>query len=656
MVDVQIARRGVRDRSVLNAMREVPREAFVEPGFEEFAYEDGALPIGEGQTISQPYIVALMIEAAEIGPGDKVLEVGAGSGYAAAVISRIAKRVYAIERHPALGRAAQRRFEDLGYDNIELHVGDGSTGWPEAAPFDAILVAASGPAVPQALKEQLGLGGRLVVPVGDKKFGRRLLKITRVNERRYETEDIGAVAFVPLIGEQGWAEDGRRAATNHVPGHSRKQSLPQMIAEAAEPLPEFDDPAFGQLFDRFADRKVVLLGEASHGTSEFYRARAAITRRLIEKHGFTIVAVEADWPDAAAVDRYVRDRAAPANAEPPFQRFPTWMWRNTNVAAFIGWMHAHNEAVTNAERRIGFYGLDIYNISDSIAAVLEYLDKIDPEAAAIARERYGCLTPWQKDPATYGRAVLSAGYRNCEQAVVEQCRALLEKRLEYTRADKDSFIDAAQNARLIASAERYYRIMYYGGAESWNLRDTHMFETLEHLLEGRGATSKAVVWAHNSHIGDARFTEMGAVRNELNIGQLTRERFGDMAALIGFGTHMGTVAAASDWDSDMQVKKVRPSHKESCERLCHDSRLPRFLLDLAPARHEALRRRLLEPRLQRFIGVIYRPDTELMSHYAEVSLPQQFDAYVWFDETSAVTPLGPEHMQAGPSDTYPFGL
>jgi len=240
--------------------------------------------------------------------------------------------------------------------------------------------------------------------------------------------------------------------------------------------------------------------------------------------------------------------------------------------------------------------------------------------------------------------------------VIEQLRELLRRRLGYAGADGDSFLDAAQNARLIASAERYYRIMYYGGAESWNLCDTHMFETLEHLLEARGSGSKAVVWAHNSHIGDARHTDMGAVRDELNIGQLCRERFGDAAALIGFGTHTGTVAAATDWDGDLEVKRVRPSHRDSYERLCHDSGVARFLLDLAPDRHQALRHRLLDPRLERFIGVIYRPDTELMGHYAEASLPQQFDAFVWFDETTAVTPLGREHARGGVPDTYPFGL
>jgi len=656
MVTTQIERRGVRDRHVLAAMREVPREAFVDRGFEEFAYEDTPLGIGEGQTISQPYIVALMIETAEVKPGDRVLEIGAGSGYAAAVLSRIAGRVHAIERHASLAESARRRFRTLGYDGIELHVGDGTLGWPQAAPFDAILVAAGGPDVPEALKRQLAVGGRLVIPVGTAEGRQTLLKVTRKADGTFEEEERGAVMFVPLIGEQGWAEDGRRAATNHVPARTR--GVPEMIAEAAEPLPAFGDPGFGRLFDRFADRRVVLLGEASHGTAEFYRARAAITRHLVEHHGFAIVAVEADWPDAAAVDRHVRQdgarRAAGADAEPPFQRFPTWMWRNTEVAAFIGWLGRHNAGVAQPERRAGFHGLDIYNMSGSIAAVLAYLDGVDPEAARIARERYGCLTPWQNEPATYGRAVLSGAHRKCEEAVVAQLRELLQRRLDYEAGDGEGFLDAAQNARLVASAERYYRVMYYGGAASWNLRDSHMFETLGHLLEARGPQAKAVVWAHNSHIGDARFTDMGQTRDELNIGQLSREAWGEKVALIGFGTHTGTVAAATDWDGEMEVKRVRPSHRDSYERLCHDAGVPRFLLDLHG--DPALRARLLEQRLERFIGVIYRPETELGSHYAAASLPQQFDAWVWFDETGAVVPLGPEHARPGTPETWPFGL
>jgi protein-L-isoaspartate(D-aspartate) O-methyltransferase len=653
MVDMQIARRGVRDPRVLAAMRRVPREAFVAPGFEEFAYEDSPLPIGAEQTISQPYMVAFMAEAAEIGPADRVLEVGAGSGYAASVLAQLGARVFAIERHAVLAERARERVEQLGYHNIELRIGDGTRGWPDAAPFDAILVAAGGPEIPPALKDQLAIGGRLLIPVGASARLQTLRKITRTGQGHYDDEDLGAVAFVPLIGEQGWSEDGRRSATSHVPGSARGETLPEMIAAAAERLPDFDDSVFGAMLDRVADRRVVLLGEASHGTSEFYRARAAITRRLIERHGFTIVAVEADWPDAASVDRYVRHGPAHSKSAVPFQRFPTWMWRNREVATFIDWLRRHNETCDPAARA-GFYGLDIYNLYGSIAAVLDYLDHVDPEAARIARERYGCLTPWQREPSTYGRAVLTEGYRTCEAAVVEQCRDLLSKQLAYAASDGESFLDAAQNARLVAAAERYYRIMYYGGAESWNLRDTHMFETLEHVLAARGPQAKAVVWAHNSHIGDARYTEMGVLREELNIGQLCRQRFGAAAALIGFGTHTGTVAAASDWGGDMEVKRVRASHHDSYERLCHEAGEPRCLLDLH--RHPALRHRLLEPRLERFIGVIYRPETELMSHYADASLPQQFDAYLWFDETHAVTPLGSQHARPGTPDTYPFGV
>ncbi|TIO10898.1 protein-L-isoaspartate(D-aspartate) O-methyltransferase [Mesorhizobium sp.] len=654
MVDIHVSRRGIHDREVLKAMREVPREAFVQPGFEEFAYEDGPLPIADGQTISQPYIVALMIEMAEIGLGDQVLEVGTGSGYAAAVMSRIAERVYTIERHAGLAETARQRFQELGYDNIEVRTGDGTKGWPDAAPFDAILVAAGGPGAPLALQEQLDVGGRLVIPVGDELHDQRLLKVTRTGAATYSEEDFGGVRFVPLIGEQGWPESGSRTATDRPFARARTRSLPEMIAAAAEPLPDFDDPAFGELFDRFGDRRVVLLGEASHGTSEFYKARAAITRRLIEKHGFTIVAVEADWPDAAAIDRHVRHRPSPANADPPFQRFPTWMWRNTDVAAFVDWMRQHNERIRLSSRLAGFYGLDIYNMSGSIAAVLQYLDRVDPQAASIARERYGCLTPWQNEPSTYGRVALTSGYEKCEQAVLEQCRELLARQLDYAQQDGADFLDAAQNARLIASAERYYRIMYYGGAQSWNLRDTHMFETLEHLLEARGPNARAVVWAHNSHIGDARYTEMGIVRDEVNIGQLCRQRFGDEAALIGLSTHSGTVAAASDWDGEMEIKRVRPSLGDSYERLCHDCGVPRFLLDIK--RDDDLRKQLLDHRLERFIGVIYRPETELRSHYADASLAQQFDAFVWFDETAAVMPLGPNHVGSGVPDTYPFGL
>jgi protein-L-isoaspartate(D-aspartate) O-methyltransferase len=649
MVERQLRARGVRDSRVLAAMAEVPRERFVPERLREFAYEDGPLPIGEEQTISQPYIVANMIEAAGVGPGDRVLEVGAGSGYAAAILSRIAGQVFAIERHETLARSAQRRLAELGYDNVAILVGDGSLGLPAQAPFDAILVAAGGNRVPEPLKRQLKVGGRLVVPVGAESL-QSLLCVTRTGEESWREADLGRVRFVPLIGAHGRWEDGSRAATNHQP--ARELTLAECIAKAAESLPDPDDEAhFAEWFDRYADRKVVLLGEASHGTHEFYAARAAITRRFVERHGFTIVAVEADWPDAAAIDRYVRHRPHRESATRPFARFPTWMWRNTVIERLVHDLRDLNRDRAR-ERMAGFYGLDIYNMSGSIEAVLTYLDEHDPEAAAVARERYGCLTPWQAEPATYGRAALTRGYAECEQQVVDECRDLLRRALH----EDGEMFGAAMNARLVASAERYYRIMYYGGAESWNLRDSHMADTLEHLLDHGGPQAKALVWAHNSHIGDARATEMGRMRGEHNIGQLVRERWGDEAVLIGFGTHTGTVTAADDWDSPRKCKPVLPSRGDSYERAFHDSGVPRFALDLAPGRNEVLRRRLAEPRLERFIGVIYRPETERWSHYSEAVLPEQFDAWVWFDETTSLEALGPQEPATGLPETYPFGV
>lgn len=661
MVASQVARRGVTDRRVLDAMRQVPREAFVGAGMEEFAYEDSPLPIAAGQTISQPYIVALMIEAARIEPDDHVLDVGTGSGYAAAVLSRLADRVYSVERHRDLADGARRVLDRLKYANVEVRHADGTLGWADAAPFDAILVAAGGPEVPEALRRQLKVGGRLIIPIGERGGTQQLVKVVRDGEDRFHEEDLGPVTFVPLIGAAGWGDPGVDAAPaferlwpRRPAVSARAPSATELIRAAAEPLPEADDPAFGAMFDRFAGARVVLLGEATHGTSEFYRARAQITRRLIERHGFNIVAVEADWPDAARVDRYVRHKAVHVGSGPAFRRFPQWMWRNVEVANFVDWLRAHNAALHPGEQT-GFFGLDIYNMSASIGAVIEYLDRFDPEAAAVARERYGCLTPWQRDPATYGRAALTTGYAKCERPVLLALRDLLDKQLEYEAQDRDGFLDAAQNARLVASAERYYRAMYYASAESWNLRDRHMFDTLDNLMNWRGANGKAVVWAHNSHIGNAAATDMGKSRNEINIGQLCRDKFGGDAVLIGFGTDRGTVAAADGWDGPMKVKTVRPAHPESYEYLCRNAGIRRFLLDLRKGRRDDLRTALMPARLERAIGVIYRPETELASHYFDAHLPEQFDGYVWFEETHAVKPL-PAEPQQGLPETYPFGL
>ena len=653
MVEEQIAARGVVDRTVLDAMLAVPRQMFVPSAAAEFAYDDTPLPIEEGQTISQPYVVALMAAALKLTSRDRVLEIGAGSGYAAAVLSRIAAEVYAIERHAVLAELASRRMKDLGFDNVDVRHGDGTLGWPEHAPYDAILVSAGGPSVPDALRTQLAVGGRLVIPVGTTPRAQELVRVTRIGQNEYRQEELGAVQFVPLIGAQGW-EDRTPGSTILRP-RGREAPIAALLRETVETLEDIESVKLGALLDRIGDARVVLLGEATHGTSEFYRMRARITRELIVDRGFRAVAVEADWPDAARIDRYVRHGPAPsARPERAFSRFPTWMWRNQEVHEFVEWLRHLNGGTADPAQRVSFHGLDLYSLYTSAAAVIGYLERVDPTAASIARKRYGCLTPWERDPESYGRAALTGQYRTCEGDVVAALRDLLSRRLEYSIRDGERFLDAAQNARLVADAERYYRAIYYGSAASWNLRDQHMFDTLQSLLTFHGPDTKIVVWEHNSHIGDAAATEMAA-RGELNVGQLCRAAYGAGAYLVGFGTDHGTVAAASDWDAPVEIMDVRPAQAESYERLCHDAEVPAFLLPLRyPARAE-VREELLPPRLERAIGVIYRPESELASHYFQACLPRQFDEYVWFDRTTAVTPLG-QAQTVGMPDTYPFGL
>jgi protein-L-isoaspartate(D-aspartate) O-methyltransferase len=397
----------------------------------------------------------------------------------------------------------------------------------------------------------------------------------------------------------------------------------------------------------------VLLGESTHGTSEFNQMRERITRELIVKKDFRFVAAEADWPDAARVDHYVRHFQYPPSEWTAFARFPTWMWRNTDVRDFVSWLRKHNGTVERSQR-VAFHGLDLYSLYDSIRSVLTYLDEVDPESAKVARERYGCLTPWQRDPATYGHAALIGSYPTCEAHVVRALTDLLAKRRAYAEHDGERFLDAEQNARLVANAERYYRTMYYGSRASWNLRDGHMFETLKNLLAFHGLDSKAVVWAHNSHVGNAGATEMAA-RGELNLGELCRKEFGEQAYLVGFGTHSGTVAAASDWDGPMEIKTIRPSLPGSYEQLCHATGMARFMLGLRGREDLCGPSGLGKERQQRAIGVIYRPENEIASHYFRANLPNQFDEYIWFDTTRAVNPLDTAEISGLP-DNYPFGV
>jgi len=653
MVEHQIAARGVRSELVLEAMRKVPREEFLPPPLREFAYEDTPLPIAEGQTISQPYIVAFMADALLLKGGERVLEIGTGSGYAAAVLAEIAANVYSVERVGQLAEKAAVTLSKLRCDNVHVLHADGTRGWPEHAPYDAIVVAAGGPKIPGSLQQQLKVGGRLVIPVGTEVRAQELVRVTRVSKTEFRREDLADVRFVPLLGKEGWepeAEPPLRRRLQVIP--PSEQPLSRIIASAAEPFGSIETADLKPLLSRIGNARMVLIGEASHGTSEFYRMRDKISRALIETKGFDFVAIEGDWPDAARIDHYVRHREYRPSEWTAFSRFPIWMWRNNEVRAFVDWLRSYN-AAHKPTSRIAFHGLDLYSLYDSIRFVLEYLEGVDPNSAKVARERYGCLTPWQSDPATYGHAALTGRYPTCEADVAHALSDLLQKRQAYAAHDGERFLDAVQNARLVTNAERYYRIMYYGSRASWNLRDEHMFNTLKTLLAYHGEHSKGIVWAHNSHIGNAEATEMSA-RGEHNIGQLCRKEFGQDCYAIGFGTDHGTVAAASEWGGPMEIKDVRPSLNDSVERLCHESETPHFMLGLRD-RDAAHAKGLLKPQLERAIGVIYRPESELASHYFTAVLPRQFDEYIWFDESKAVTPLNTHELKGLP-DTYPFGV
>lgn len=420
------------------------------------------------------------------------------------------------------------------------------------------------------------------------------------------------------------------------------------------------------LLERIGDARVVLLGESSHGTHEFYRVRAEITKRLIREKGFTAVAVEGDWPDAARVHRFIRDDpGADRNAEESlaaFRRFPQWMWRNADVLDLVGWLREHNDAEARRARKIGFHGLDLYSLHASIAAVLAYLQRVDPRAARRAADHYGCFDPFGPEPQWYGRAVAGGRWEDCRDEVIAELIALRREAVRYAEVvngvGPDAQFDAEQNARVVIEAERYYREMFGGDQNTWNLRDTHMADTLDALLTHLGERTdvpRVVVWAHNSHVGDARATERGRA-GELTLGQLARERHGKDAVLVGFSTSEGTVTAARNWDDPAERRQVRPPLPGSWEALFHATGLPALLL--RPGESEAADAILAESRLQRAIGVIYRPETERQSHYYHARLGAQFDAMLHYDRTRAVEPLERTgQWTAGEvPETYPSAL
>jgi erythromycin esterase-like protein/predicted phosphoribosyltransferase len=426
-------------------------------------------------------------------------------------------------------------------------------------------------------------------------------------------------------------------------------------------------PPREMLSELIGDARIVLIGESSHGTQEFYRARADITKWLIEEKGFCAVAAEADWPDAYRVNRYVRWQGTDITATEAlagFERFPSWMWRNTVVRDFVEWLRANNQRSASQHRRqAGFYGLDLYSLHRSMDEVISYLDKIDPVAAARARARYACFDHVSSadDGQAYGfRAAFGAGL-SCEKDAIDQLVDMQRNALRYARRDgllaEDEVFYAEQNAQVVRDAERYYRAMFGGRVTSWNLRDQHMAETLRALLDhlGRhdGPAPRIVVWAHNSHVGDARATEVGA-DGQLTLGQLVRERYRDDCRLIGFSTYTGTVTAASEWGGVAERKVVRPALPGSIEELFHETSKPAFAVASDSAAADALD----VVRLSRAIGVIYLPATERQSHYYHVRPADQFDAMIHIETTQALEPLEvTSQWTAGETpETYPTGL
>jgi erythromycin esterase-like protein len=417
-----------------------------------------------------------------------------------------------------------------------------------------------------------------------------------------------------------------------------------------------------ELREWVGDASIVLLGEATHGTHEFYAMRAELTRWLIEERGFGAVVAEADWPDAFRVARFARGHGEDATAEEAlgdFERFPQWMWRNAVMRDFARWLREHNRS--RDDGRVGFYGMDLYSLYRSIAKVVGFLDEVDPEAASRARERYACFGRADGRAEVYGQMSHFGITEDCERQAVEQ---LLEMREELARnlsgdsVDPEERFFAAQNAAVVKNAERYYRGMFDPSVNTWNVRDRHMFDICQALREHlakEGSSDKIVVWAHNSHLGDARATQF-AKQGQLNVGQLLREEHGDDCLLVGFSTHTGSVTAAQDWDGPALNRRVRPSLTGSWEQALHQIGWERFAFrtDDAPSTRE-------QTRLGRAIGVVYRPETERWSHYFDAVLGRQYDVVIHLDETHALEPLErwahvEEDQTFDAPETYPSGL
>jgi protein-L-isoaspartate(D-aspartate) O-methyltransferase len=626
MIDSQLVRRGISDARVLDAFRALPRETFVPERMGELAYEDSPLPIGEGQTISQPFIVALTLEAMQLRGDERVLEIGTGSGYAAALLGLLAKEVYTVERIADLAETARQHLRAAGSSNVTVIEGDGSLGLPDHAPYDAIAVAAAGPRVPDALRMQLAVGGRLVIPVGDE-GEQHLVRVTRVSDVEWREERLLAVSFVPLIGAEAWPDAGSP------PPRDDRETVVLVRRNAIS----FEGDAIPNLIEHVGHARVVVLGGSVDGSAELQRARARLTWQLVAHAGFSMVAIEGDWHDAARIDEHVRERR-PRTSLPlsAFCRFADLRWRNAEVGSFFDALH-------DLASPPSVHGLDMYATSASVAVALERLEESDPERAEAVRAAWNGISPWRRSVAELSDGV------DLEEETIATLIGMLDTRVDASREEGKHVRDAV--LRACEGAEDYYRRLLHGTLDVWKLREEHMFTMLRALLADHGPKSKVVVWANDAHVADGRATETG-VRGHVTLGQRCRNTFGRDAYLVGMSAARGEILASPSWGEPPVVTELRPPVAGSYEAVFADAAKGAFFLALRGA-DPALREALLRPRLARCIGPVYCAFNELATHWLSVSLAAAFDAVLFREVSSAVRPIA-VHPVAEPEGVHPL--
>lgn len=645
LVERQLAGRGLDDARLLNAFRAVPRERFVAPAYRARACEDCPVPDAEGGLLVAAWDQATRLAALAPGEDDRVLIAGSGGGYVAALLARLAAEVWAVEGHAHRAESARRRLGELGEDRVRIRVGEPDAGWPAFGPYDRVLVTAPTREPPRALLAQLRVGGRLVVdlPGGPARF-------VRTGESTWAREELDVAAHAPVVPVGAFGAPPHPAALS--PAVLLRAAPPPGVArslrDGVRPFTSLDDGAIDALADRLADARVVLLGESTHGTAEFYRARARITLALVDR-GFDLVALEADWSDAASLDRRVRGLLPAADAAHAFTRFPTWMWRNAEMQAFVEELRARAALVPDPGRRPRVVGLDLFSLHRSLERVVAWLAAVDPAAAARAGAAYAALTAWEGTPAWQG------GWRpDCAAQVAMVLDELRARAAELAAVDPEGWAETVGDARLVVAAERYHREVVENGPGAWNAREDHMLATLAEELARRGGESRAVVWAHNSHVGDALATDLARL-GQHSLGELARARWGGGARLVGLGTFTGEVVAAPAWDAASEVMALTPALPSSHERVCHDTGHVGFVAWTGPGARAEVLEALGAARLQRAVGVVYEPGEESTRNYLRADLAAEFDAWLWIDRTHAVRAGAGPHSHRDP-ETWPSGL